>query len=202
MRIGSTVQRVVLHSRNQSLITVYTYSSDSLDPPRSLLDPYALPPPLSGWLRTGLAVVPADSEEANWLVMESGSDGSVYSRYATLDGPRTFEEMDPIPVTARRTWSGDIEALADRAKTTWASTPALQSETHEHDFRPIYAEITRPFSPPPEERDGESDDNDQDRVQKRLELVKDAVVSSDGNRDKYGVFTMFVLFLCCQVVPD
>lgn len=118
---GDSIERVVLHSRLQPLLSIHTYSTNPTEPPRSLLDPYTLPSPSSDplWTRTGLAIVPATSEltnavradpdglatEPSWLVMEAGPDGALLGRYTTLRG---YEPSDGLDARFRRKWTADV----------------------------------------------------------------------------------------------
>lgn len=122
-------QRIALHSRNHPLVTIYSYSSSSMVPPRSMLDPYALPSPTRAtsdpFVRAGLAFLPLsdldkftangngthDSEQS-WLVSEVGADGAVFQRACTTaeDVEEEDEDASPTSVVVSM-WTEEIEQV-------------------------------------------------------------------------------------------
>lgn len=110
--------RVALHSRLHPMVSVYTYSSSAICPPRSLLDPYTLPSPTPTadcpFVRSGLSIMSLDAPRegekgGRWLVAEVGNDGAVYQRVCSTRAEEEEEDVDDAPAAAIATqWSDEV----------------------------------------------------------------------------------------------
>ncbi|KAI5476513.1 protein of RNA polymerase I-specific transcription initiation factor RRN6-like family [Pseudohyphozyma bogoriensis] len=136
---GASVDSVILHSRIQPQLEVYSHSSHPLEAPRSLLDPYLLSPPTQDFRRTGLSVVSVSEKE--WMVMETGADGAVWSRMVGT-GEEQVEDMEKEDFVGEKVrWMEQVQALAEESeKLEWNE---LGNERSKENMKEI--KITKAF---------------------------------------------------------
>lgn len=171
------MSRLLLHSRLHSHLTFYTYSGSEFSPIRSLLDPYSLDSPVAtidkSWNRSGLSIAAQiedkeDEKEEGWIIIETGTKGDVYSRFAsTRDQTRHIEAQDSLPV--RLIWTPEIEEMKLEVDLQKEPTrEGLELSTAEVlDLRIPYQNV---FGEPVEDSEDDDSADERERIEEREEL--------------------------------